>query len=123
MKLTKNFSKSEFESKDGSVMPEKVLANIKKVAYYLQIIRDHLNASIKINSAYRSPKHNAKIGGAKNSQHILGNAADIVVAGYTPEEVFNVIETLVASGDLPEGGLHAYSNFTHFDIRGKKTRW
>jgi uncharacterized protein YcbK (DUF882 family) len=123
MKLTKNFSKSEFECKDGSVMPEKVLANIKKVAYYLQIIRDHLNASITINSAYRSPKHNAKIGGAKNSQHILGNATDIVVAGYTPEEVFNIIETLVACGDLPEGGLHAYSNFTHFDIRGKKARW
>lgn len=28
-------------------------------------------------SAYRDPLHNAKVGGARNSQHLYGNAADI----------------------------------------------
>jgi hypothetical protein len=61
MKLTSNFSKSEFDSKDGAEMPDDVLANVKIVAEQLQILRDFLNVSIKINSAYRSPAHNKKI--------------------------------------------------------------
>jgi hypothetical protein len=55
MKLTNNFSKSEFDSKDGAEMPDDVLENVKKLAGYLQILRDHLGKSIKINSGYRSP--------------------------------------------------------------------
>jgi hypothetical protein len=55
MKLTKNFSKLEFDSKDGAEMPNEVLENVKKLAGYLQILRDHLDKSIKINSGYRSP--------------------------------------------------------------------
>jgi hypothetical protein len=54
MKLTSNFSKSEFDSKDGAEMPDDVLENVKIVAEQLQILRDVLNVPIKINSAYRS---------------------------------------------------------------------
>ena len=34
MKLTKNFSKSEFECTDGSEMPDNVLKNIKSFNYF-----------------------------------------------------------------------------------------
>jgi uncharacterized protein YcbK (DUF882 family) len=72
MKLTNNFSKSEFDSKDGAEMPDDVLENVKKLAEQLQILRDFLNVPIKINSGYRSPAHNKKIGGVKNSIHLTG---------------------------------------------------
>jgi uncharacterized protein YcbK (DUF882 family) len=123
MKLTKNFSKSEFESKDGAEMPKEVLANIEKLAKFLQVIRDNTGRSITINSGYRSELYNEKIGGERKSQHLLGTAADIVVKDYTPKQVYDLIELLIEKGDLPEGGLKAYDTFTHYDIRGKKARW
>ena len=123
MKLTKNFRKLEFDSKDGAEMSDEVLENVKKLAGYLQILRDHLDKSIKINSGYRSPAHNKKINGKPKSIHLLGLAADIVVSGMSPKEVFKEVEKLQQEGKLPEGGLSAYDTFLHIDFRGKKARW
>lgn len=123
MKLTNNFSLEEFESKDGAPTPVKVIENLKLLANNLQVLRDYLGKPIHINSGYRSPKHNRKIGGVKNSQHTLGKAADIVVKGMTPVEVANTIEKLIAQGKMKQGGLGIYSHFVHTDIRGTKARW
>ena len=123
MKLTKNFSKSEFDSKDGAEMPKKVLANVKKLAEALQVLRDNVGKPITVNSGYRSPEHNKESKGKPKSKHLLGIAADIVVEDHTPKEVFELIELLTEKGELPEGGLKAYDTFTHYDIRGKKARW
>ena len=122
-KLTANFSLEEFKCKDGSDIPNDVLPNIIELAKNLQVLRDYLGKSITINSGYRSPKYNAKIGGVKNSQHVKGKAADIVVKGMTPKEVALVIEGLIEKGKMKQGGLGIYPNFTHYDIRGTKARW
>tara|TARA_R110000744_G_scaffold151974_2_gene265798 strand:+ start:511 stop:816 length:306 start_codon:yes stop_codon:yes gene_type:complete len=58
MKLTKNFSKSEFDCKSGEDMPSDVLENVKLLAVQLQAIRDYVGKPIRINSAYRSKAHN-----------------------------------------------------------------
>ena len=121
--MTKNFLKSEFESKDGAPMPNDVYNNIQELAQNLQILRDHLHRPIKINSGYRSPGHNRAVGGADESQHILGKAADIVVEGLKPIEVKIAIEALIAQGEIKKGGLSAYNTFTHYDIRGYNARW
>lgn len=123
MKLTKNFRLSEFESKDGAEMPKEVLINIVKLACQLQILRNKLQRPIHINSGYRLPEHNKAVGGAENSQHVLGKAADIVVEGLKPIEVKIAIEALINQGDLLQGGLSDYSTFTHYDIRKTKARW
>jgi len=123
MILTKNFSKKEFESKDGAEMPSEVLENIKELATNLQVLRDELNAPITINSGYRSPKHNFNTGGVSQSQHLTGKASDIVADGYTPQEVAVVIEELIKSGKMKQGGLKAYQSFVHYDIRGIRARW
>lgn len=122
-KITNNFSLEEFKCKDGSEIPNDVLPNIVQLAKNLQVLRDYLGKSITINSGYRSPKYNAKIGGVKNSQHVKGKASDIVVKGMTPKEVALVIEGLIEQGKMMQGGLGIYPNFTHYDIRGVKARW
>lgn len=122
-KITKNFSLEEFKCKDGSDIPNTALLNIVELARNLEVLRTAINKPITINSGYRSPKYNAKIGGVKDSQHLRGTAADIRVSGMTPKEVALVIEGLIESGKMKEGGIGVYPTFTHYDIRNRKARW
>ena len=122
-KITTNFSLDEFKCKDGSEIPNNVLPNIIELAKNLQVLRDAIGKSITINSGYRSPKYNAKIGGVKDSQHVKGKASDLRVKGMTPKELSEVIEELIKRKKMKEGGIGIYPNFTHYDIRGTKARW
>lgn len=123
-RLSKNFNFSEFASKDGAEPTPDVLENLRKLAKNLEVIRAHFgNVPIKINSGWRSPAHNAKIGGVKNSQHVKGKAADIVIKGYTPRQIAAELEKLIEAKKISQGGIGVYPNFLHYDIRGKKARW
>jgi uncharacterized protein YcbK (DUF882 family) len=121
--MTKNFSKEEFDCSDGSEMNIAIYHNMVKVANQLQILRNYIGKPITVNSAYRSQEYNASIGGAKNSQHIMGRAADIVVKGMSSLAVHTTIELLIEKGDMLQGGLGLYDSFVHYDIRGTKARW
>ena len=121
--MTKNFSEEEFNCMDGSMMPINVYHNMIKVANQLQTLRNYIGKPITVNSAYRSEDYNKVIGGVKNSQHIMGRAADIVVKGMTPLEVHTTIELLIEKGDMLQGGLGLYDTFVHYDIRGTRARW
>ena len=124
MKLTKNFSKSEFDCSCGCDMPLGVLHNVQKLANQLQALRNIVGNPIKINSGYRCSDYNDNVvKGAKNSQHKLGKAADIVIEEMTPQETFELIDLLINEGELLQGGLSAYATFTHYDIRKTKARW
>jgi uncharacterized protein YcbK (DUF882 family) len=123
MKITNNFNLEEFDSKCGREMPSQVVTNIIELAKNLQVLRDEVKKSIQITSGYRSPEHNAKVKGAKLSQHITGMAADIKVAGMTPKQVAEVIERLIAEKKMKEGGIGIYKTWLHYDIRNTKARW
>ena len=122
MRITENFSKSEFDSKDGAEMPHDILMNVQKLAGQLQILRNNINKPITINSGYRSPEHNKAIG-VSNSQHVLGKAADIKVKGISTRILAALIEDLINDGDMLQGGLGIYDTFVHYDIRKNKARW
>ena len=121
--MTKNFKLKEFECKGGCDMPLEVYENIIKLASQLQFLRDYTGRPITINSAYRCPEHNAKVGGSKTSQHLLGKAADITIQSLKPIEVYALIEDLIDMGHMLQGGLGLYDTFVHYDIRKTKARW
>jgi uncharacterized protein YcbK (DUF882 family) len=123
MKITNNFNLQEFDSKCGREMPSQVVTNIIELAKNLQVLRDEVKKSIQITSGYRSPEHNAKVKGAKNSMHITGMAADIKVSGMTPKQVAEVIERLIAEKKMKEGGIGIYKTWLHYDHRNTKARW
>lgn len=66
-------------------IPDKVAESnlIKLVENVLDPLRELYGKPIKVNSGYRSPIVNAAIGGAKNSEHITGCAADITAGSKT----------------------------------------
>jgi len=85
----------------------------------LQAIRDHYGASVIVRSGFRCPLHNRSVGGAKDSRHLHGDAADIVVTGVSARQVADFADGLV--GD--SGGVGSYASFTHVDVRGQRARW
>lgn len=124
MKLTQNFSLSEFDCKDGTPVPKKYIQNAQEVANNLQVLRDYLNKPVRITgSGYRTPAHNKKVGGAPKSQHLTCSAADINADGYTPKQLYNQIEKLISTGKMKQGGLGLYKTFVHYDTRGTAARW
>mgnify|MGYP000848976313 FL=1 len=74
---------------------------------------------LKVNSAYRSPEHNAKVGGAKNSQHTHGNAFDVDVSDLSEADRVDLITKARASGFK---GIGVYDNALHFDV-GPERAW
>lgn len=72
----------------------------------LQPIRDAWRSPIIVNSAYRSEEVNKAVGGVKNSQHRLGEAADITIGGKERnKKLFNFINKLIQKGDIYVGQL------------------
>lgn len=85
----------------------------------LEDVRSHFgDLPVVVNSGYRCPTHNKNVGGAKKSQHLLGTAADIVVKGVRPSDVYRYLDP------YHDGGLGRYGTFTHIDVRGSgRARW
>jgi uncharacterized protein YcbK (DUF882 family) len=122
MKLTTNFNLSEF-NKHNFTITDTIFQNIFELAKNLQVLRDEVKKPIKITSGFRDPSFNKKIGGATQSRHITGEAADFKIEGYTPKQVAGIIEKLIAAGKMKQGGLGIYSTWIHYDVRGTKARW
>jgi uncharacterized protein YcbK (DUF882 family) len=77
------------------------------------------NKPIKVNSGFRSPEVNKKIGGAKHSQHMKGEAADIVPP-IPAEDAIRLLYAAFKKGDLKNvGQIIVYkSGFLHVSILG-----
>lgn len=121
-RLAPGFRVREFRCRDGSdtVMVDEALTVV------LQCIREHFGKAVTITSGYRTAAHNAAVGGAKSSQHLLGRAADIRVEGVSVEDVAAYAERL-----MPDwGGVGRYpakagraTGWVHVDTRAEKARW
>ena len=121
--LTKNFHLHEFACNDGTPVPDDLMQNVIKLATQLQILRDYLKVPIRINSAYRHPAYNKRIGGKQNSMHLKAMAADITVQTLSPRKLKGVIEKLITQDKLHFGGIGLYPGFVHVDVRDSFARW
>ena len=89
MNLTKNFTFAEMTKSEtalrygmGNHPGETELENLKILCEkVLQPVRDHYGRGVKVNSGYRHPLVNAKVGGSPRSDHCKGMAADIEIPG------------------------------------------
>lgn len=73
---------------------------------------------VTVDSGYRCPAHNKAVGGEANSQHLLGNAADIRVPGKTSAEVYRIAKTVPGFN-----GFGVAEHFIHVDVRTKTGKW
>ena len=119
--LSPSFRVREFGCKGSDV----VLLD-EELVVLLQCIREHFGKPVTITSAYRTPAHNAKAGGAKFSQHLYGRAADIRVQDVSVEGVAAYAESLMPD----RGGVGRYpakagraAGWVHVDTRADKARW
>ncbi len=69
VKLSEHFSLSEFEH--GDPIPDELIPIFRGMCVdLLEPIRERFEFPLVIHSGYRSPEHNAAVGGAPTSQHI-----------------------------------------------------
>lgn len=103
MDLSTHFSLSEFVTSQTAARlgidntpPQAVMRAILRTATGMEGVRTLLGAPIIISSGYRSPELNKAIGGAKNSQHVKGEAVDFICPGYGIP--LKICKSIVASG-------------------------
>ena len=113
VQLTDHFHLKEFECPCGAC--KYTLVDLDHVDR-LEKLRKIFNRSITISSGFRCGEHNKEVGGAKNSQHLLGIATDISIPNATPWEVY------CASTPIFDG-VGIYDDFVHVDSRSEEARW
>ncbi len=118
--ITDHFHTLEMVCRHCGQIPDQ--AAIEATAAFLEEVREFLgNRPVHILSAVRCAQHNAAVGGAPESYHLRGMAADITVRGLSPRQVQKELKKIQGAGKLI-GGLGSYSWGTHCD-RGPARRW
>ncbi|MFI0898313.1 D-Ala-D-Ala carboxypeptidase family metallohydrolase [Streptomyces sp. NPDC020983] len=102
---TAHFDFSEFTDRvsgtfdGGKVSAATAKENVRRLMYKLEALRKKLgNVPVTVNSGFRSIAHNAAVGGASDSMHLYGTAADLGVAGVSNKTVYQKAETCGFSG-------------------------
>ncbi|MHB1688729.1 MAG: YcbK family protein [Ignavibacteriaceae bacterium] len=113
-------------------IPNELIQNIFPTLKILQLIRTDINIPVSINSSFRTPQHNAAIGGSPGSLHLYFNAIDFSVKGFTAANYSHLAyrinaRSYVTSIEFQEEnriltpnimGIGLYPNFIHIDTRG-----
>ena len=130
MQLTDHFSLEELIASETAARfgidntpPAMLTPNLRVLAAGLELVRAALGARpIHVNSGYRCLALNEKIGGAKNSLHMTGLAADIICPSFGPP--LAVCRAIIAAGLTPDQVIHEFGQWCHvsFVAPGKKPR-
>lgn len=119
-RLGRNFSRSEFACK-GDLCCNHSAPVDPVLIEGLQALRDRIKRPIRVLSGFRCRTHNAEVGGAVESFHTLGQAADITVDGLTPAELAAEAEKVP---EFAKSGIGTYAGWLHVDTRfGGPARW
>ena len=121
--VSPHFTRAEWASKDGTPVPESLRENAQRQAFKCEQLRHALgDKPIGAISYYRSPAHNAAVGGATSSRHMSADACDWSVETINRfgrsrfEAAINRIWANNGIGHYPSGSAHT-------DARGYRARW
>ena len=104
MKLSPHFTLAELSASSrarqlgmDNTPPAQLIPRLTATAEMLERIRATLGVPVIITSGYRSPPLNRAVGGVTSSDHLSGQAADIVAPGYgSPQAVAALLAPLVS---------------------------
>ena len=125
MQLSKNFSLTELVASqvatrkgiDNTPAPA-IVANLTRLAVLLEQMRALVGAPISISSGYRSPALNKAVGGAANSAHVLGLAADISTTKLTSK----ALAMLIRQSDIAFDQLIYEGTWVHIALSASAPR-
>ena len=93
--LSEHFKLGEFTKSSYpevyNIPSHTAIANLKRLCEWLEVLRERAGCPIIINSGYRSPQLNRKVGGEPTSNHLTGCAADIRTNGMEQAIVYGAI--------------------------------
>jgi len=108
------FSYSEFDSPDEVGSGQKMHPDMLEM---LDEVRDKFDKPIRINSGYRTAKHNLKVGGTPNSSHLRGLAVDISCSSSVDR--YHLLNCLL---DVGFNRIGIAGSFIHVDIDLEKAK-
>lgn len=113
--ISEHFKRSEFECQCGCGFNTVDIELIE----ILETVRHRFMQPIKITSGCRCESHNYKVGGAKDSKHCLGIAADFKIQSIPVREAYDFL-CVAFKGKY---GFGLYDSWIHVDSRERKARW
>ena len=111
-----------------NIPSHEAIANLKRLCEWLEVLRNKIGHPIVINSGYRSPQLNRKVGGAPTSNHLTGCAVDIRTSGFEQAIEYTAILIAYATESNQEfDELLIEKNrygavWLHFAVRPKENR-
>ena len=126
LKLTQHFTLEELtlsqtaERHGLSNAPnDEALANLMELALLLEDVRYMVRVPVFVSSGYRSPEVNKRVGGAKNSAHLYGRAADIIAPPFTP---YDLAERIAVSTLDFDKVILEFGRWVHIQISNNPRR-
>ena len=113
--ISKHFNRAEFACGDGCGFST-VDAELIGV---LEDVRERFDGRVRVTSGCRCPAHNRRVGGAADSEHTRGTAADIIVDGVSAAVVYDYLTNKYPG----RYGIGKYTTWTHIDVRPRFARW
>ncbi len=97
------------------------------VLIFLEELRKHFNAPVRIHSSPRCATYNAQVGGSKRSEHLIvdgedNDVVDFSVKGVTTKSLHMHVKSLPYA-NLLGIGYYPEQGFVHVDLRGYAARW
>lgn len=124
MQVTSHFASEEFACHDGTDYPaDRIETHLRPLCVALERIREELSRDagkpvpLAIISGYRSRRWNERIGGAKASRHVEGDAADVQPMGVSVRALHEAALRLHKLGTIRLGGIGIYKGWVHIDTR------
>lgn len=125
MKLSPNFSLEELIASQVAVRrgidnspPPAIVSNLVRLAAALERVRALAGRPIAVSSGYRCPPLNAWVGGASNSMHRSGLAADITCSGIAPK----ALAILIRDSDIQFDQLIYEGTWVHIGLSADEPR-